>query len=59
MDVQLYVARVDNQLQKIGELNYFSIYKNLEYCSGVYENSFNALLKMIAKYRSLIQAEVD
>ena len=28
MDVQLHVARVDNELQKIGEVNYFSIYKN-------------------------------
>lgn len=55
MDVQLYIARVDNELQKIGQMNYFSIYKNLEYCSGVYENSFNSLLKNINKYKNIVK----
>lgn len=59
MDAQLFIAKVDSELEKIGEINYFSIYKNMEYCSGVYENAFNSLLKNIERFRAVIQDEVE
>lgn len=59
MDAHLYIAKLDSELQKIGEVNYFSIYKNMQYCSGVYENGFNNLLKNIERFRTMIQKEVD
>jgi cell division septum initiation protein DivIVA len=31
----------------------------MQYCSGVYENSFNSLLKSIERFRGVIQEEVD
>lgn len=55
----MFIAKIDNELQKIAETNYFSIYKNMQYCSGVYENSFNSLLKKIAKNKVSLQAELD
>ena len=47
MDAKLFFMRLESELKKANDINYNSIYKNIEYCSGVYEKLYGNLLKTV------------
>ena len=47
MDAKLFFMRLESELKKANDINYNSIYKNIEYCSGVYEKLYGSLLKTV------------
>lgn len=36
MEPKVYLLRLDKELSRVYEINYNSMYKNIEYCSGYY-----------------------
>ena len=51
----MFLAKINNELNKIKAINYGSIYQNMEYCSGFYENHFNSLLKTLESYKNEVE----
>ena len=45
--VGLFLAKIGHEFSKIKSINYGSIYQNIEYCKGVYENNINLLIKTV------------
>ena len=43
----IFLAKIGHEFAKIKNINYSSIYQNIEYCKGVYENNVNLLMKTV------------
>ncbi len=46
----MYLLRLDSELKKVQDINYDSMYKNIEYCSGYYENFYADILRVLDKF---------
>ena len=51
----MYLLRLDGELKKVHDINYSSMFKNPEYCSGVYETFYDDILKEINQFLSAVQ----
>ena len=47
METKMYLLSLDNELKKAEDINYSSMCKNPEYCSGFYENFYSDILKAL------------
>lgn len=54
MDAKLYLVRLESELKKVYEIDYPSIFKNIEYCSGMYENFYGMILKTLQRSIDLL-----
>lgn len=45
VETRLFLLRLDSELKKAEDINYDAVYKNLEFCSGIYENLYGTLLR--------------
>ena len=50
MEPKVYLLRLDSELKKVQDINYDSMYKNIEYCSGYYENFYADILRVLDKF---------
>lgn len=56
MEPKLFLLRLDNELQKVHDINYDSMYKNIEYCSGFYELFYRDIFKTLDKLIETVQS---
>jgi hypothetical protein len=56
---RLFLMRLESELRKAHDINYEAIHKNIEFCSGIYENAYGCLLREIAKLQTLLRNRLE
>lgn len=49
--------RLNSELKKAEDINYDAVYKNLEFCSGIYENLYGTLLRQAEKLKKSLEEQ--
>jgi hypothetical protein len=54
IEAKLFLMRLESELRKAQDINYDAIHKNIEFCSGIYENAYGGLLREIGRLEEAV-----
>jgi hypothetical protein len=59
VEAKLFLMRLEGELRKAQDIDYSAIHKNIEFCSGIYENAYGCLLREIDKLEEAVTARYE
>lgn len=59
IEAKLFLLRLDSEAKKTNDINYDAIHKNIEFCSGLYENIYGGILKELDKFKTSLLARQE
>jgi hypothetical protein len=51
IEAKMFLLRLEAGLRKAEDINYQAIHKNMEFCSGIYENHYGSILREIQRLK--------